>query len=99
MRDLLRGYLKDENLSDDQIDVIMKIQARELITAYKTGSANGLNELVNDINDFLNKHLDALNIVTQYQKETEYLIGFKQALLMFKNEFDFILNPEPNEEI
>lgn len=71
----------------------------ELQRAYTSGATIELINFCNDINEFLDKHLDALEVVTTYQKETEYLMGFKQALLMFQNEFEFILKLKDNEEI
>jgi hypothetical protein len=71
------------------------------IDSFKAGFSAGQNlsisEFADDVNEFLNNHIDAIELVNTYKKDHEYLIGFQQGLLALKKEFEFILNYKHNE--
>lgn len=90
---------KERELNAEDLEKFLLIFDSEINKSHRDGAMMELIWFCNDINDFLDKHLNALEIVNSYQKETEYLIGFKQALLMFRSEFEFILNLKNNEEV
>jgi hypothetical protein len=101
MKSIEQIYLlsKERELNAEDLEKFLLIFDSEMNKSYRDGAMIELILFCNDINDFLDKHLDALEIVNSYQKETEYLIGFKQGLLMFKSEFEFMLNLKNDEKI
>jgi len=77
-------------------------EAQSYVDSFNAGFNAGQNlsisEFADDVNEFLNNHIDAIGLVTLYQTEQEYLIGFQQGLLAFQKEFEFILNYKHNEK-
>lgn len=97
----IQNFIENAMANNDQsvydlLQFVRQLRQEEtdlLAKFYKSGADTELNLFRDDINEFLDTHLDAIEIVTTYQKETEYLLGFQQALKMFRNEFEFILTP------
>jgi hypothetical protein len=81
---------------------IKEEEAQGYVHSFNAGFSAGQNlsisEFADDVNEFLNNHIDAIELVNTYKKDQEYLIGFQQGLLAFQKEFEFILNYKHNEK-
>lgn len=105
--ELIQEYLEismatNENSVYDLKQFIIKTREKEkelLEKFYTSGFGNGFNYAINQtekdiaehLNEFSSKHLQALDVVNSYKKESEYLIGFKQAILMLREEFSYLM--------
>lgn len=105
--ELIQEYLEksmatNENSVYDLKQFIIETREREkelLEKFYTTGFGQGFNyamdqtekDIADHLDEFTCKHLQALDVVNTYNKENEYLIGFKQAILMMREEFKYLL--------
>lgn len=113
--ELIQEYLEksmatNENSVYDLKQFIIQNRTKEieLLETYRVaGFSQGFNyamdqtekDIADHLNEFTSKHLKALEVVNSYNKESEYLIGFKQAIQMTREEFSYLIElADENQE-